>query len=100
MAYLFDIRDRHGRKANLTVRKLAEVHSEWARFEAARDAFNPCIEGRCTRSRFDALRSAGERLIAAQERLGVWLIHPANAVPGLRPDDPRIIEDIDALIAA
>ncbi len=46
-----------------------------------------------TRSRYRRMQEAGENVVKLQDALGVWLIHPANAIPGLAKDDERIIED-------
>lgn len=63
-------------------------NAAYAAFDAARTRF--AIE--CTRDAYNDCARAGADLVAFQEANNVWLIHPANATPGLRADDPRIAE--------
>ncbi len=67
----------------------AQLRQAWDEWCKARDDFAINI----TRSRYRRMQEAGENVIKLQDALGVWLIHPANAVPGLSQYDERIVED-------
>ena len=77
-----------GRRITLSARQLDRLDSAWDKFASARTAF--ALE--YTRSNYKALSQAGRELVETQTAIGVWVIHPVNAVPGLRDNDPRIIE--------
>lgn len=61
----------------------------WEEWCAARDDFSINI----TRSRYNRMKLAGEEVVKVQDALGVWLIHPVNAKPGLAESDERIVDD-------
>lgn len=84
-----NLSDAAGRRVRLPARDKKALEETWSRFEAARRAF-ACSR---LRSGYGELKEAGDALVREQSRLGVRLIHPVNAAPGLREDDPRIIDD-------
>lgn len=83
------------RVVRLRKAKAAEVNRLWNDFDSARSEFALGYK----RSNYNRLKAAGEALVAAQTEAGVWLIHPANVGPGLREDDPRIVEDCKTVVA-
>ena len=87
MPYLNDIRTPNRTLARLSKAQEQEVHDAWDDYNAARTAFALSR----TRGNYDRLKQAGADILDFQERMGVWLIHPANAGPGLLENDPRII---------
>ena len=80
------VRDRQGRKVRLGKKKLAVLNCRWDEFQQARTAFALNFN----RENFDRLKATGEELVRLQTFLGVWVIHPDNARPGLAADDERI----------
>jgi hypothetical protein len=89
------IRDREGRKVRLNKTKLAMANEVWNAFKVAQDRFAVVRN----RSNYIALRDAGANIVEIQSVLGIWLVHPDNARPGLAEDDERIVEDVPGLKA-
>jgi len=81
--------DIERRKRRLKKPQQAEAVQAWGAFDTARTAFAL----HRSRSNYNTLKAAGEAVVEMQTRLNIWLIHPANVGPGLRENDPRIIEE-------
>lgn len=86
MPYPYQIHNSEQRKITLNSIKRQKLDNAWDAFCEARNAFALNF----TRDNYNALAQAGSVLIDTQTELGVWVIHPANARPGLNADDPRI----------
>ena len=84
------LRKPDGTLAKVTAADHALIQAVWDAYDVLRSNF---LLNR-TRRAFVALTNAAAELVAFQARMGVWLIHPANAGPGLKADDPRIRENI------
>lgn len=67
----------------------AIVRVAWDEWCEARDDFAINV----TRSRYNRMLAAGQEVVKVQDALGVLLIHPVNARPGLSGVDTRIVED-------
>lgn len=89
------IRDSNGKIVRLGKKKLAALQCVWDEYKLAQAAF--ALE--FNRSNFERLKAAGIELVRLQTFLGVWLVHPDNAKPGLAQDDERIVDDTPALTA-
>ena len=83
------LRNMEGRRVHLTVKKQEILEKVWTDFKEARTRFAIYR----LRKDYNDLSEKGKLLIETQTKMGVWLIHPANVGPGLRVDDPRIVED-------
>jgi hypothetical protein len=79
----------NGRRVRLTVKKQGVLEKVWTDFEKARTRFAIYR----LRKDYNDLSEKGKLLIKTQSEMDVWLIHPANVGPGLRVDDPRIVEE-------
>lgn len=82
--------NKDGRVVRLNNKAAAEVMQAWEAWKGT--PFNPYIPGRCTRALYNDANERGRKLIEIQTKYNVWMIHPANAVAGLRSDDPRILD--------
>lgn len=68
----------------------AQMRVAWDEWCEARNDFSV----NTTRSRYNRMLAAGQEVVKVQDALGVWLIHPVNARPGLSEFDVRIIDDL------
>jgi len=83
-----ECRDQEGNRKRLRKEQIREASSVWQEFDSARTAF--ALQH--TRTNYNRLKTAGDCVVEMQSRIGVWLIHPANVVPGLSENDSRILE--------
>lgn len=83
------LRNMEGRRVRLTVKKQKVLEKVWTDYAEARTRFAFYR----LRKDYNDLSEKGKLMIETQTEMGVWLIHPANVGPGLRVDDPRIVED-------
>ena len=83
------LRNMEGRRVRLSVKKQEILGKVWTDFANARTRFAIYR----LRKDYNDLSEKGKLLIETQTKMGVWLIHPNNVGPGLRVDDPRIVED-------
>ena len=83
------LRNMEGRRVRLTVKKQEVLEKVWTDFEKARTRFALYR----LRKDYNDLSEKGKLLIETQTKMGVWLIHPANVGPGLKVDNPCIVED-------
>ncbi len=84
-----ECRDVDQKKRRLKKPQQAEAAQAWGAFDTARTAFAMYR----SRLNYNTLKAAGAAVVEMQTRLNIWLIHPANVGPGLREDDPRIVEE-------
>lgn len=86
-------KDYKGRKVSVPKAIATQLDALWSAFnDACNKAATYSIDRTYPRALHNEIRRAGGALIVGQTIAGVWLIHPANAVPGYRDDDPRIID--------
>jgi len=83
------LRNMKGRRVRLTVKKQEILGKVWTDYAEARTRFAIYR----LRKDYNDLSEKGKLLIETQTEMDVWLIHPANVGPGLRVDDPRIVEE-------
>lgn len=83
------LRNMERRRVRLSVKKQKVLEKVWTDFANARTRFALYR----LRKDYNDLSEKGKLLIETQTKMGVWLIHPDNVGPGLRVDDPRIVEE-------
>jgi len=83
------LRNMKGRRVRLSVKRQGVLEKVWTDFANARTRFAIYR----LRKDYNDLSEKGKLLIETQTKMGVWLIHPNNVGPGLRVDDPRIVEE-------
>jgi hypothetical protein len=83
------LRNKEGRSVRLSVKKQKVLEKVWTDFNEARTRFAIYR----LRKDYNDLSEKGKLLIETQTEMDVWLTHPANVGPGLRVDDPRIVEE-------
>jgi hypothetical protein len=86
--YGMTLRDKSGHVAKGGKAKESLINETWRQYDAIRTDFALSR----TRLNYSRVLWAAAAVLAFQEREGVWLIHPANAGPGLKADDPRIAD--------
>ena len=83
------LRNMEGRRVRLSVKKQKVLEKVWTDYAEARTRFAFYR----LRKDYNDLSEKGKLLIETQTKMGVWLIHPANVGPGLRVDNPCIVEE-------
>jgi hypothetical protein len=83
------LRNKEGLRVWLNVKRRGVLEKVWTDYAEARTRFAIYR----LRKDYNDLSEKGKLLIETQTEMDVWLIHPANVGPGLRVDDPRIVEE-------
>ena len=83
------LRNMEGRRVRLTVKKQKVLEKVWTDYAEARTRFAFYR----LREDYNDLSEKGKLMIETQTKMGVWLIHPANVGPGLKVDNPCIVEE-------
>lgn len=83
------LRNKDGLRVWLNVKRRGVLEKVWTDYAEARTRFAIYR----LRKDYNDLSEKGKLLIETQTEMDVWLIHPANVGPGLRVDDPRIVEE-------